>query len=356
MKAQSFVIKADVPMAYIMTAFLRGAGAVAQVTMPTGDKYTVVSSAAHNIPTHTAKLKAEVESLPGAPRVEWVRPLTVRLQRLFGWGDITATREDVERAVQEDDVAELRFLVPGAARMIEEGRLDALPALMDAPAQEPEESPYAALYPKSEWRQHPERPEPFYVIDHSKVPEAEKLEWIRQEIGDGATIGEFAARFMGLFGGKIRGAVSQKKACLLLFGAYTGGATKWGKESDIPPAEREQFREAWGEHEKICRECGRTHDGRGLYCGTGCEDAGKKRVCKQCGASVDAWFPHCAACGPGAGPSEAMMASRGRVGASGSFDEWERGQVEQFARMSRLRFGEARDEDHEPAWKNRRRT
>jgi hypothetical protein len=129
-KAHTFVIKGDVPAVYAMTALARGAGSVAQVTMPTGEAYTIVSSEAHAIQARVARIKAEIAALPNAPEIEWVRPMTVRLQRLFGWGDITATREDIERAVSEEDWKEVRFTLPGSARLIEEGRIDELPALV----------------------------------------------------------------------------------------------------------------------------------------------------------------------------------------------------------------------------------
>ena len=39
------------------------------------------------------------------------------------------------------------------------------------------------LTPQTEWCQHPLQPKPFEVIDQRKIPEAEKLAWIDQEIG-----------------------------------------------------------------------------------------------------------------------------------------------------------------------------
>ena len=53
-----------------------------------------------------------------------------------------------------------------------------------------------------------------------KWPDDEKLAWIRQEIGDGAELPDFAEKWLDLFGEKIRGAVSQKAACLKLYGQY----------------------------------------------------------------------------------------------------------------------------------------
>ena len=79
---------------------VKGAGAVAQVQMPSGECYFVLTDHAPRLIQSTVvKLAADIRKLPSAPAVEWVRPLTTRLQRLFAWGDVTATRQDVEQAV-----------------------------------------------------------------------------------------------------------------------------------------------------------------------------------------------------------------------------------------------------------------
>ncbi len=72
--------------------------------------------------------------------------------------------------------------------------------------------------PICNWRQHPTRPLPFYVLDHAKWPDSEKLAWIRQEIGDGAKLPDFAEKWLELFGEKLGGATAQKAACLKLYG------------------------------------------------------------------------------------------------------------------------------------------
>jgi hypothetical protein len=194
------------------------------------------------------------------------------------------------------------------------------------------------------------------VIDQTKIPEAEKLAWVQQELGVDANIGEFAAKFLGLFGHKIRGTVPQKATCLKLFAAYTGSDTPWVKESDIPPADRELFRHAWGEDERICRECGGTASTSNLYCSRKCEAAGKKVACRQCKASLDHWFPHCPDCSVGGGPSEGLLAYRDRICDPGSFEAAMKHRVETLALAHRVWSSElARVEGHEPAWKRRRR-
>ena len=63
---------------------VNGAGAYAIVEMPTGDIYVVVAMPqAARVENAAASMKAAIEQLPGGPQVQWVRPLTRRLQRLF---------------------------------------------------------------------------------------------------------------------------------------------------------------------------------------------------------------------------------------------------------------------------------
>jgi hypothetical protein len=388
-KAHTFVIKGDVPAVYAMTALARGAGLVAQVTMPTGAAYTIVSSEAHAIQGRVARIKAEIAALPNAPEIQWVRPMTVRLQRLFGWGDVTVTKEEMADAVNREDWKEVRFAIPGSARLIEEGRFDELPALVAKvrgevePDEEgalgaivehregelEEEPPYAALYPKTVWRMHPERPKPIYVIDQAKVPEAEKLEWMHQEFGYCyAGIAAFAERFVSIFGKKIRGTIPQKTACLQLYRAFMDNNVSWTRESEMSPLEREQFCVAWGGEEQICHECGCMYHGESNYCSEECESAGKTRVCRYCKVEVHWWFPWCSGCRGRPAPAavDAMLELRGSGSSSSSsgadsfaagMDAYCREGAESVARLLRaVSSTEARDEAHEPAWKRRRRT
>ena len=73
--------------------------------------------------------------------------------------------------------------------------------------QEIRQDPFA---PQCVWQQHPTRPLPFYVIDQQKMPEADKLAWMRQALQEGASLPEFAMKFVELFGEKLRGQVPQK--------------------------------------------------------------------------------------------------------------------------------------------------
>ena len=110
---------------------VRGAGAFACVTL-TGSFYFVTVLEERSIPNYVHKLTRQIQKLPGNPQVEWVRPLTRRLQRLFGWGDVASTRADVMRAAKAGDEEELKALLPQAATMIDAGEVDQLPALHDA--------------------------------------------------------------------------------------------------------------------------------------------------------------------------------------------------------------------------------
>lgn len=78
------------------------------------------------------RLRKGLQQLPGSPQVEWVRPLTRRLQRLCGWGDVATTRNDVVRAAKAGDLQELRAIVPEAEAVVDESTdLSQLPALFD---------------------------------------------------------------------------------------------------------------------------------------------------------------------------------------------------------------------------------
>ena len=89
-----------------------GAGAYAVVEMANGDVFVVlVMARAGRVENAAENVKAEIRQLPGTPPVEWVLPLTRRLQRLFGWGDAASTSADVMRAAKAGDLEELTALV-----------------------------------------------------------------------------------------------------------------------------------------------------------------------------------------------------------------------------------------------------
>ena len=127
---QALVVKSAGGFARLLSEWaasrvVMGAGAYAVVEMANGDVSAVlVMARAARAENAAMNVKAEIRQLPGSPPVEWVRPLTRRLQRLFGWGDVASTRADVMRAAKAGDTEELTALVPQAARMIQRNELE----------------------------------------------------------------------------------------------------------------------------------------------------------------------------------------------------------------------------------------
>ena len=69
-------------------------------------------------PSRAAKLKNDLSEYPMCPRVEWIKPLDRRLQRLLGWGDVCCTEANVAKAVSERDTEELRAITPWAKGLV----------------------------------------------------------------------------------------------------------------------------------------------------------------------------------------------------------------------------------------------
>ena len=93
------------PVPALLRAFghaelLRGAGAYAVIQTEVAEPgiFLVLSLAEpRHFESFAAELSCKVEQRPGHPKVEWVRALTRRLQRPFGWGDVASTRDAVTR-------------------------------------------------------------------------------------------------------------------------------------------------------------------------------------------------------------------------------------------------------------------
>ena len=432
-----------------------GAGACACVFLPTAgvDFIVVTEAAAHRVEGRVRALKTGIEQLPGNPGVEWVRPLTRPLQRLFGWGDVLSTKEAVVHACKAGDPTELKALLPQARALIDRGDFEHLPMLHDvlregmpaladckhvfyeepsrfvvlpgpcsrnhihpAPftkcvgcglvcchrcadveleeqrarrdeqraahdvlghqwSQEPRKRaectacnampafecscgaqrckrclkppPEDPLAPVWQWHEHPTRPQPFRVIDVQKMPEADKLEWIKQELQCDVPLEDFAAKFVELFGGKLSGTVPQKNSCLKLYGLYAEEGRCWEKECDLPPKVQVKFRRVWkASASDRCAECGEALDKPGEYCARkGCAHAGMTNICR-CGQVLDNAHPYCGACKRGASPLRGVLSERAQE------------QQGQMSLLQRLCFGGAmtKDPEHEPAWKRRKRS
>jgi hypothetical protein len=113
-------------------ALVHGAGAFALVEVPGTGCYFVLSGTERGDAAYARNLEQQIKRLPEAPDVEWVRPLTVRLQRLLGWGDVTADEIAVQKAIDAEDVEELQVLMPAAKALIGRGELEHLPAVLAA--------------------------------------------------------------------------------------------------------------------------------------------------------------------------------------------------------------------------------
>lgn len=532
--AQSYVAKLASPgeqpnvLATWLTARLSdGAGSCASVKMLDGTVYLVLTDdAVHRWSTRVTTIEQSLLQHLGNPTVEWVRPLTRRLQRLLGWADVASTKEDVARACKAGDIEELKALLPQAHKLIAEEEFEQLPMLHDAlqahkliAEEEFEQLPmlhdalrgdmpmlmdcqhsffeeesrfavqgpclkdgrhhgpftrcgscrvvychgcakddrFAQEYRKKEqravhevightwppepskkaectkcgdtpafvcpcgaqrcgkhlqpppadpfaptcvWHQHPTRPLPFYVIDQQKVSDEDKLAWIKQELGMEATLPELAAKFVELFGAKLKDTWAQKSACLKLWGLYAAqGVTcekgpdgqwrwvpdpkegvGWKKEVDVPPKLRAEFKRVWDKDSPdICAECGKDMVERGEYCSVACAHAGTKNVCKNCNVELDAAHPYCVTCKRGTPAKPGLLSSARKFkeleNAQGSplkdAPAEERAKVlakdrerlkimqsqrDQLSMAQRLWFGGdvKKDDAHQPAWKKKR--
>ena len=439
---QTFAIKSDASSANAFRTFgaaqlVNGAGAFAVVQTHT-DAYLVLTlDDAHYFENRKAHFLTSLQQFPGSPRIEWIRPLTRRLQRLLGWGDVKSTRADVARACEAKDLNELRAMMPQAARYIERAEFELLPALHDAlrnppsaledckheffPAfggpcchgamdaskllhmppytrcsmcktvwctkcarlhgerqeeqddlkealRECREAPVPPFAPESSWQQHPMRPLPFYVIDQQKVPNDEKLRWLHQELGQGATLEDFARKFLELFGGKVHTTSQQKALVLKLFGAYAqqSPACGWKKESDLPPPDLVEFQRVWDPDAPArCLECGKALPGerssRSTHCSDACRLAGVRTVCAYCKRALqDSVHPYCTVCKRGSPPPQPPARKRNPGGPGTIGERLDKHLAEQRAMLAmaqRVWFtDQQKDPAHEPAWKSRRRS
>ena len=310
---QTFVIKVEGADPHVLLTegqarvFSRRAHAFASVEIAAGQSeghYLVLTlETAVDEKSFAAGMCKQLQRLPGNPRVQWARPLTRYLQCILGWGNV--------QGLQPSD-------------------------------------PLAST---CSWQQHPTHPLPFFVVDQQKVPEADKLAWVKRELGEDATLPEFAAMFLQLFGAKLKDMYSQKSACLKLFRLYSEGCT-WKKEVDIPPMLLTDFQRVWDPQvADRCFECGKLVDSpagssssslRGVYCSNSCRDAGFVVMCRRCTPERK-----CAFCNMEAAPT-----------GDSQMDKALRESVAQLKRARRMYGHETRTADptHEAAWKKRRRS
>ncbi len=340
-----------------------GGGAAAHVEVLAGEQqghYLVLTNqrpCEEN--SFAARMRKELAQLPGSPQVEWTHSMTRRLQRLFRWGDVASTRNDVVRAAQAGNLRERKAIMPEA------GDLQERKAIMPEAGEEILESEELSQLPallsdvQFQWRQHPERPMPFFVIDQEKVHDEEKVIWIRQEIGSNATLPELCAKFIELFGDKLRGPVPQKALCLKLYAMYAPGSREaaWKKEGDLPPRDMVDFQRVWDtEAPNRCLECRKPLEGTAAsfrdssYCSDKCKRAGVVTTCARCTPEQKCLYCRSA-------PSRSAPLGKRKFDTS-KLDEAIRQGEEQLKRMRQVLGHERRsvDPDHEPAWKRRRRS
>jgi len=223
-------------------------------------------------------------------------------------------------------------------------------------------------------QQHPTRPLEFYVTDKN-MQEDDKLEWMKQELGNDADLPTFAAKFLELFSEKVHGDMPQKLACMKLFNAYRGACYK--KESDLPPAELEAFQKVWDPNAPMrCRHCPKTLPAgssmREPYCNIKCRDANKKIRCWRffkpedpCPGEV-VWRDSCRVCTfCGQGQEEADRVERANKKRKNDKGEVVETELDRMFRRGAnglavfnnvFGFWPTIDEKYEPAWKKRRRS
>ena len=335
-----------------------GGGASARVEITSGDHqgqyWIVTTKTACGEVVLADRLRKGLLEIPGSPTVEWVRPLNRRLQRLFGWGDVAATREDVVRAAKAGDLDELRIIMPDAnveddcedlshlPDMFANPRRN-LPALLDC-------APGAEQGTSAEpWYQHPTQPLPFFVIDQDKVSDGEKVIWLRQELGSSAALTQFAAKYIQLFGSRKVGEIQQKGAVLKLYALYLPDSPEaaWKKEGDMPPRDMVEFQRVWNpEAPNRCQECRKAIRGkptlRDVYCDSKCRDAGVAVKCTRCTPERKCGFCSMKAVSQGGSKLGEML----------------RENMQHLKHMRGITGHETREADpsHEPEWKKRRRS
>ena len=126
---------------------------------------------------------------------------------------------------------------------------------------------------------------PFPVLDPPKPSDAEKLAWLRQELGGEAGLIDFARKYVELFSAMVHTESVQKMSVLRLFRVY--GGARYKRECDLPPALLTDFQQLWHpDAPPRCRECAKALVGRWpiehLYCNDACRLAGVRITCRGC--------------------------------------------------------------------------
>jgi hypothetical protein len=225
----------------------------------------------------------------------------------------------------------------------------------------------ASQNPPCFW-QHPQSPKPFFVFDHTKLADSEKLLWIRHEVGEEVDLPSFARAFLTHFGDKLHGAVPQKSKVLQLYMQYNENAgISWLCERDMPPQDRELFQKVWtASAPNLCWECGKALTesaelAHGHYCNMACQEARFLVKCVRCESTLQAdarGYYHC-------GCAQAPLAERLQPPHLGGqftrLDQMLRHSATALKFVEEMFFTGAAtsripNPDHEPAWKRPRRS
>ena len=353
---QTYVLKFAVAAPTVLVDYgkgrlVLGAGAFAVIDVVadegSGLYFVLTAEREYESTSYAARLRKEIAQLPGLHVLEWIQPLTSRLQRLLGWDDATWGHEGRphEAAGLQDQETTLAL-------------------------QGHEPAPFA---PSARWQQHPTRPLPFYVVQQRKVSNKEKLVSLRQELGRDAELGDFARKFLELFGESVHTPCQQKALVLKIFAEYTpedSPARGWKKESDVPPANLVEFQRVWNPDAPArCHECGKALAGKcpipRTHCSEACRLAGMRTACARCKRALDdPVHPCCPVCKLGSTPLPARPTLPARKRNPGEPDtpgeRLDRRPAERRAMLGmaqRVWFSDQqKDPNWEPAWKRRRRS
>ena len=243
---------------------------------------------------------------------------------------------------------------------------------------------------------HPNhRPATCHVAGVQYMKDSVKLEWLGFELGEGASLVDFARKFRELFGEKIN-ADSQKTTCLKLYRQYANIVERkdlerdayptvaearkklYSMECQVPPGELEEFQRVWNAdaprrcHENHCELPGDTPPGQ-HFCSAEHAHAGKQIFCtnvtertvvngeeiaRRCNGKVvyRSGCRVCTTCGQGSDIAKIVARSQEHTAET----EWDKSrkrnaQSLQIANNVWGKFASQTDPNYVPAWTKKRR-
>ena len=236
---------------------------------------------------------------------------------------------------------------------------------------------------------HPDHaPATCHVTGLPVMVDTVKLEWLALELGDGASLLDFAGKFRELFG-----ASSTKVVCLKLFRKYAkidrtdqrgfystvAEARKfaYSKECQVPPGELEEFQKLWDEDApRRCREyncampadaplgkrfCAKHADaGKSILCTRAIgrsQDADGEVVTTHCGGQIvsRSGCRVCKACDTGAELAEHLEKSLKLDDSTALNKSLKRGAASLRIANNAWRFSSQEDPSHVATWPKRKR-